>query len=200
MPSPWTHPGDVRSALRRKWESGALLTRFAAGQDWEPLVFPLRGPAASMIGERLGEVQEWAKEWEQAGRGPLRVDYKKVGGRHIGTNMIPCRAWIDGYDQAWALLGVDAEVGRFANLAEQTLASCPRVQGWLARLPGDGDVLGRQPGAEPQRDVDRGRRLLDHDVDVPLAVDGKVGALPGPRAAWAPREVEAGGHVRVARQ
>jgi hypothetical protein len=135
MPSPWTHPGDVRSALRRKWESGALLTRFAADQDWEPLVFPLRGPAASVIGERLGQVQEWAGEWEQAGRGPLRVEYKKVGGRHVGSNMIPCRAWIDGYDQAWALLGVDAEVGRFAELAEQTLASCPRLLGWLARHP-----------------------------------------------------------------
>jgi hypothetical protein len=135
MPPSWTRPDDVRAALSRKWISGALLTRFAADQDWEPLVFPLRGPAASAIGERLGEVQEWAREWEQAGRGPLRVEYKKVGGRHIGSNMIPCRAWIDGYDQAWALLGVDAEVGRFADLAEETLASCPRVQGWLVRHP-----------------------------------------------------------------
>ena len=135
MPSSWTRPGDVRAALGRKWASGALLTSFAADQDWEPLVFRLRGPAASVIGERLGEVQRWAREWEQAACGPLRVEYKKVGGRHVGANMIPCRAWIDGYDQAWALLGVAAEVGRFADLAEQTLASCPRVLGWLTRYP-----------------------------------------------------------------
>ena len=135
MPSSWTRPGDVRAALGRKWASGALLTSFAADQDWEPLVFRLRGPAASVIGERLGEVQGWAREWEQAACGPLRVEYKKVGGRHVGANMIPCRAWIDGYDQAWALLGVAAEVGRFADLAEQTLASCPRVLGWLTRYP-----------------------------------------------------------------
>jgi hypothetical protein len=134
MPS-WTCPDDVRAALDRKWTSGTLLTRFAADQDWEPLVFPLRGPAASMIGERLGEVQQWAKEWEQASRGPLRVEYKKVGGRYVGANMIPFRAWIDGYDQAWALLGVAAEVGRFANLAEQARTSCPRVLPFLTRHP-----------------------------------------------------------------
>lgn len=135
MASSWTRPDDVRAALARKWASGALLTKLAAAQDWEPLVFPLRGPTSSVIGERLGEVQQWAREWEQASQGPLRVEYKKVGGRHVGSNMIPCRAWIDGYDQAWALLGVDAAVGRFADLAEQTLASCPRVLPWLARHP-----------------------------------------------------------------
>jgi hypothetical protein len=133
--SSWTRPDDVVAALGRKWDSGVLLTRLAAGQDWEPLAFPLRGPAASVIGERLGEVRQWAREWEQASHGPLRVEYRKVGGRHVGANMIPCRAWIDGYDQAWVLLGVGAEVGRFADLAEQTLAFCPRVLPWLARHP-----------------------------------------------------------------
>jgi hypothetical protein len=133
--SSWTRPDDVVAALGRKWDSGVLLTRLAAGQDWEPLAFPLRGPAASVIGERLGEVRQWAGEWEQASHGPLRVEYRKVGGRHVGANMIPCRAWIDGYDQAWVLLGVGAEVGRFADLAEQTLASCPRVLPWLTRHP-----------------------------------------------------------------
>ena len=42
------------------------------------------------------------------GHGPLRVEYKKVGGRLVGANLIPCRAWVDGYDQAWALLGAVA--------------------------------------------------------------------------------------------
>ena len=85
------------------------------------------------------------------------------------------------------------------RLEAAVVAQLDRVQSGSAWLPGDGDVLGRQLGAEPQRDVDRGRCLLDYDVDVPLAVDGKVGALPGPCAAGAPHEVEAGGHGRVGR-
>ena len=105
-PVAWTRPDDVRAALRRKWQSGTLLTAFADGADWEPLGFPLRGPGPGEIGGRLGEVQEWAGEWERARRSQLRVEYKKVGGRHVGSNLIPGRAWIDSYDQAWALLGV----------------------------------------------------------------------------------------------
>jgi hypothetical protein len=132
---PWTRPAEVRAWLGRKWRSGALLTAFAEGRAWEPAGVPLRGPAAGQIAGRLAEVQEWAAEWARAGRGPLRVEYKKVGGRHVGANSIPCRAWIDGYDQAWDLLSVRAEVSRFSTLAQATAACCPRLVPWLARRP-----------------------------------------------------------------
>ena len=135
MAHPWTRPAEVRAWLDKKWQSGALLAEFTAGRDWEPLGVPLRGPAAGEIAERLGEVQEWAAEWGRAERGPLRVEYKKVGGRQVGANMIPCRAWIDGYDRAWELLGVRAEVRRFSSLAEATAGSCPRLVPWLTRRP-----------------------------------------------------------------
>ena len=135
MPRPWTCPAEVRAWLARKWRSGSLLTAFGEGKDWEPLGVPLRGPAVGEIGGRLAEVQEWAAEWALAGRGPLRVEYKKVGGRHVGANLIPCRAWIDGYDQAWELLGVRAEVRRFGSLADVTAGSCPQLVPWLTRRP-----------------------------------------------------------------
>jgi hypothetical protein len=131
MAQPWTRPADVRESLRKKWP--ALLEAFMTGQDWAPLSVPLRGPGPAAIGERLGEVQQWMACWAPArsGRGPLRVEYKKVGGRHIGSNEIPCRAWIDGYDQAWALLGTRDEVRRLAELAELTRAECPLLLPWL---------------------------------------------------------------------
>jgi hypothetical protein len=135
MPEPWTRPADVRDSLRKKWP--ALLEAFMAGEQWAPLSVPLRGPAPAAIGERLGEVQQWMAYWAPArsGRGPLRVEYKKVGGRHIGTNEIPCRAWLDGYDQAWALLGTRDEVRRLTGLAELTKAECPRLLPWLVTNP-----------------------------------------------------------------
>ena len=132
-PSAWTRPVDVREAVRKKW--GALLAAYATDQEWTPLDFPLRGPGPAEIGERLGEVQQWAAEWEQAARGPLRLEYKKVGGRHIGVNLIPGRAWVDGYQQAWALLGVVGELRRLAELAERTKAACPRLVPWLTAHP-----------------------------------------------------------------
>jgi hypothetical protein len=119
--------------VRKKW--GILLVAYASGQECPPLNFPLRGPGPAEIGERLAEVQKWAGEWGQAARGPLRVEYKKVGGRHIGANLIPGRAWVDGYQQAWALLGAAAEVRRLAELTEQTRAACPRLVPWLTSHP-----------------------------------------------------------------
>lgn len=132
-PPAWTRPADVREAVRKKW--GTLLTAYAVGQEWTPLDFPLRGPGPAEIGERLGEVQKWAGEWEQATRGPLRVEYKKIGGRHIGANLIPGRAWVDGYEQAWTLLGAAGEIRRLADLTEQTRAACPRLVPWLTTHP-----------------------------------------------------------------
>jgi hypothetical protein len=132
-PPAWTRPADIREAVRKKWAT--LLAACAAGQECPPLNFPLRGPGPAEIGERLGEVQKWAGEWEQAARGPLRVEYKKVGGRHIGANLIPGRACVDGYDQAWALLGAAGEVRRLTELKEQTKAACPRLVPWLTSHP-----------------------------------------------------------------
>ena len=132
VPAAWTRPADVRVTLQRRWKSGALLTAFASGQEWQPVGVPIRGPAARELGERLGEAQAWAQEWARAARGPLRIEYATVGGRHVGVNAIPRRAWVDGYEQAWTLLGVHAEVRRLAELTELTRHACPRLVPWVA--------------------------------------------------------------------
>ena len=127
----WTTPADVRAAFRKKWDSGALLVRYASGADWEPLSVPLRGPAAREIGERLADVQAWATSWGSSG--PLRVEYRQVGGRHFGTNKVPVRAWLDSYEDAWALLRTGAEVRRFDELVKQS--SDTRLVPWMTAHP-----------------------------------------------------------------
>ena len=134
MPGSWTRPADVRASLRKKWDSGVLLARFAAGQDWAPLGIPIRGPSAREIGEQLAEVRQWAAEWAAAAAvGPLRLEYKQVGGRHFGANSIPARAWLDSYEAAWALLRVGAEVRRLAGLIEAARGT--RLVPWLTGHP-----------------------------------------------------------------
>lgn len=130
---PWTRPADVRAAVRKKWDSGALLVRFATEQDWEPLGIPIRGPSARQIGEQLGEVRQWAAEWYATAHGPLRLEYRQVGGRHFGVNTIPGRAWLDSYDDTWALLKVGPEVRRLTELI--VAARGTRLVPWLASHP-----------------------------------------------------------------
>lgn len=145
-PGRWTRPADVNAAVRKKWTSGALLSRFATGQEWQPLSFPIRGPSAREMGERLTEARQWAAEWAQAARGPMRVEYKQVGGRHFGANSIPGRAWLDSYDDAWTLLQVHPDVRRLGQLIGTTRGT--RLVPWLTahpmralRLAGDWDQL-----------------------------------------------------------
>lgn len=144
----WTRPADVRESLRKKWP--ARLVAFMAGQQWAPLAVPLRGPGPAEIGERLAEVQQWNAQWQRAAAGgPLRLEYKKVGGRHIGTNTIPCRAWVDGYDQFWDVVGTRDDVRRVAFMAVRAgRAGCDRLIPWLQdhpmqalQLAGDWDRL-----------------------------------------------------------
>ena len=130
---PWTRPADVRSAVGKRLP--ALLTAFLTGQEWVPLDVPLRGPGPTEIGSRWDEGQAWALEWERAGRGPLRVEYRQVGGRVVGFNLLPGRAWVDGYAQAWELLGARRQVSELTGLASRTESSCPRVVPWVSRNP-----------------------------------------------------------------
>ncbi len=130
---PWTRPADVRHVVSKRLP--ALLTAFLTGQEWLPLDVPLRGPGPAEIGSRWDEVQAWALDWERAGRGPLRVEYRQVGGRLVGANHLPGRAWVDGYAQAWELLGARRQVAELTELADRAKAACPRVVPWVERNP-----------------------------------------------------------------
>jgi hypothetical protein len=93
VPLPWTTPAAVRASAGRKvagWLSG-----YVAGAEFDPVRFPIRGPAAAELGGQYDEARRWASDWDRAARGPLRVEYKTVGGRSFGANDIPAAAWLD---------------------------------------------------------------------------------------------------------
>ncbi|MGH3157137.1 MAG: DUF3322 domain-containing protein, partial [Streptosporangiaceae bacterium] len=130
----WVTPADVLRTLRKRWETGAFLTRFASGQPWEPLGLPIRGPAAAELAARFTDAQAWARGWAGTARS-FRIEHKQVGGRVIGVNSIPCRAWIDSYEQLWRLLGVEAEVVRFSTALDQAKAVMPALADWMIAHP-----------------------------------------------------------------
>jgi len=55
--------------------------------------------------------------------------------RLIGSNESPARAWLDGYEQLWALLGVTAQAGSFGRLFAQTRQEAPRLLAWMLAHP-----------------------------------------------------------------
>jgi len=133
MATPWTTPAAVRESAGKK--VAGWLCGYVAGAEFDPVRFPIRGPAASELGDRYDEARRWAADWDRAARGPLRVEYKKVGGRSFGTNDIPAAAWLDTYDHAWEATGSRAQARVLAAMAERTRAAQPALLPWLARRP-----------------------------------------------------------------
>lgn len=133
MAAHWTTPADVRESAVKK--VGGWLSGYVAGAEFDPVRFPIRGPAAAELGGRYDEARRWAADWDRAARGPLRVEYKKVGGRFFGANDIPAAAWLDSYDDAWNATGSRARALTLAAIAERTQSAHPALLPWLARRP-----------------------------------------------------------------
>jgi hypothetical protein len=133
--SEWTTVADVERKLRRRWDSGAFLAGLGEGVPWEPLAVPLRGPAARDVASDLGRVRTWVGSWERAAKRFGRIEYKRVGGRLVGTNELPARVWIDNYDHLWSVLGVEREAARYAELVAETSSRAPSLVAWMVKRP-----------------------------------------------------------------
>ncbi|MBB5868553.1 uncharacterized protein YPO0396 [Allocatelliglobosispora scoriae] len=130
----WTTYSDVVAALRKRWTTGDLLRRIAEGTPWEAVCIPVRGPSAAEIGADFSRAQDWVARWA-ANQRQLRVEYRAVGGRAIGTNRIPHQAWIDTPEQAWALLDVARQADRFQELVELTARRAPALVARMSAHP-----------------------------------------------------------------
>jgi hypothetical protein len=132
-PTGWTVPGDVLDKLRRRWNRGEFLSQLAAGRRWEPLAIGLRGPSAQDISAHLDRARAWAEQWHRVRH--LRVETRTIGGRLVGTNEIPVRAWVDSYEQLWVVLGVRSEMRTFMALLEATRLRSPALADWMSAKP-----------------------------------------------------------------
>lgn len=120
-------------ALRRRYDKGEFLTRFAAGTEWEPLAIRLKGPTVRDVANNFAAAQDWARRWSTDAT--LRVEFATVGGRIVGTNQVPRVVWVDSYAQLWRLLGVGSQVRCLADLLSTTRSEAPRLIDWMTLHP-----------------------------------------------------------------
>ncbi len=134
----WTTPADLAAKVRRRWDSGALLSAYGRGEPFEVLDLPVRGPTAREVGAELGRVQDWAAALESGrthrGRVCFGLAYKEIGGREVGRNRIPARAVVAQYAEAWTLLGAEAEVAAYDEVLG-LVADRPTVREWVLDHP-----------------------------------------------------------------
>lgn len=135
VPVAWTTKSDVVRMLRRRYEKGEFLVRFATGAGWEPLAIRLKGPTARDVASNFAAAQDWARGWGTGAGATLRTEFGTVGGRIVGTNQVPRWVWIDSYQQLWTLLGVDSQVQCLADLLSAARCAAPRLVDWMTLHP-----------------------------------------------------------------
>jgi hypothetical protein len=133
----WTLPADVHRRLRRRWDTGELLTSFAEGTPWSAWSMGIRGPSAADLAADYATVQDWLRAWRAPDADTVRIEYKRLGGRTIGTNSVPGRAWVDSYEQLWTLLGASSEVDWFIDALRAARQGLPGVAEWMLKHPAD---------------------------------------------------------------
>ena len=131
---------DLVAVLRRRWRDGRYLVGYASGEPWTPFSLGVKGPDASELLDRFGDVRQWADRFERDSRtreGALqfRTEYRTVRSRNLGTNQVPGRIWIDDIEGLAGLLGTTAELRQLDELMEQTRRSLPAVLPWVATHP-----------------------------------------------------------------
>lgn len=136
----WTTVDDLVSTLRRRWATGRYLRDHAEGRPWTPVELPVRGPSPRDLLDRFDEVVVWSKRFEQdrriTGEGPrFEVVYRSVGGRHLGSNSVPARVRVVGFEQLCALLGSAREVRALEGLLAQTEDAISALVPFVAAHP-----------------------------------------------------------------
>ena len=129
----WTLPSEILERLRDRWLKGGDLTALVTGRDWQPIGLTIKGPTVTEVAGDLTAVQAWAAKW--VGQRGLRVESRPLGGRKVGTNVVPAKAWVDTPQQLWRLLGVGKDVELFGELFERTSELEPVLLGWMADHP-----------------------------------------------------------------
>ena len=133
MSTAWTTPADVVARLRRRWERGEFLSAWARDVPFAAVELPLRGPSTADLSARFDEVRTWVQEWTDLRVDGVRVQTRPAGHRSIGANVLPSRVEVRGYDPLWQLLGVAADVRRFADLRAST--DLPELIAWMNEHP-----------------------------------------------------------------
>ena len=136
----WTGPAELRAQLRRLWERGVLLRSLLeekGEQQEEKALFPLRltltTPPSGELAARFEAVRGWIAGL--AAIPQLRIEWRAVNHRVLGSQRVPQSVWIDDAASAFSLIGKRMEAARFVELAELTRRRQPALLEWLGKRP-----------------------------------------------------------------
>jgi hypothetical protein len=98
-------------------------------------VLPVKGPNAEELLHRFEEVRKWAAAFEAEADRSFEVEYRTVGGRHVGANRIPARVRVRDLPSLCSVLGTAGEVRVLDQLMARTRSEMPSLAAWAVDHP-----------------------------------------------------------------
>jgi len=138
----WTTAKELRAQLQRKWNQGDLLRPMLIEEPVFPLRLTLRSPTANELSSQFQSVRNWVDELGAMTH--VRVEWREINNRVLGTQRLPQSLWIDSLDDALKLLGRTVEARTFAQQISTTRSRIPALTEWLLRRPLQALVLAPQ--------------------------------------------------------
>lgn len=129
----WTTAKDLRAQLRRLWDRGVLLQGLVEEGASFPLRLSLKVPTSRELAERFEEARAWVGEISALPR--IRIEWREVRHRVLGSQRVPESAWVDDLDSALEAIDRRREAALFRVLLDLTRARQPRLVPWLGRSP-----------------------------------------------------------------
>ena len=135
----WSTPDDIRSQLKRKWESGQILGATIHGESVFPMRIPLKHPTAGETGDRFDEVRRWittlsGQSKNETGNG-FSLEWRQSNHRQLGKNRLPVAAIIESEQDALTLIGKQKQAKQFKTLTDSTMSAFPQLKEWLQKRP-----------------------------------------------------------------
>lgn len=127
----WTTPDHLRAEVQKLWDKGLLL----GGEDaatW-PRHLRLKAPSSAELSSQFAAVQLWVAQL--AAMPQVRLEWRVLRHRVIGSNRLPDAVWLDTPEAALALIGKQAEAAQFSALLAHTQKQLPAVVPWLHQQP-----------------------------------------------------------------
>lgn len=125
----WSREADLRTQLRRLWDSGRILS----GEAAFPLRLRLKAPTSEEWSSRFEEARAWSREL--ADLAWLRLEQRTVRHPVLGENRFPSEAWLDTPEAAADGLGTSRDLNRFRQMHALASERLPDVLPWLAAHP-----------------------------------------------------------------
>ena len=128
---------NIRSQLKRKWDSGQILAAMIHGEPMFPMRIPLKHPTARETGDRFDEVRSWIATLSghcknETGSG-FSLEWRESSHRQLGKNRLPVAAIIESEQDALTILGKQKQARQFKILADSTISTIPQLGDWLQK-------------------------------------------------------------------